>query len=224
MNNKELFEAVLDSFQDSDIRERSYYPDFRRSWETMFRSALDSEAYFDTETPACYTVEHSFAGIDVRFHFDQTKISDWYAKELERKKHIVFTPTRLKRDRKGTLLYHESPCDYNADAEEPVIGEDNRNIIAAAFPGLPPVLSVVYGNKLVNSRFNAFLNSRISLFLIETDYVPAFLASPFELCLYLYMMDFCIIKENFKKVKDGELRQYLHIFRPSPMLKIKGLL
>ena len=38
------------------------------------------------------------------------------------------------------------------------------------------------------------------------------------------MMDYCIIKENYKKVKGDDLWQFLHIFRPSPMLKIKGLL
>jgi hypothetical protein len=37
-------------------------------------------------------------------------------------------------------------------------------------------------------------------------------------------MDCCIIKENYTKVKDADLKQFLHIFRPSPMLKIKGLL
>ena len=95
---------------------------------------------------------------------------------------------------------------------------------AAALPELPPRLRIVYGNKWVDGRFNAFMNTRLSLFLIETDYVPAFLATPFEVCLYLFMMDYCIIKENYSKVKDEDLRQFLHIFRPSPMLKIKGLL
>ena len=68
------------------------------------------------------------------------------------------------------------------------------------------------------------MKSRLSVFLINTDYVPAFLATPFELCLYLFLMDYCIIKENYTKVKDEELKQFLHIFKTSPMLKIKGLL
>ena len=37
-------------------------------------------------------------------------------------------------------------------------------------------------------------------------------------------MDYCIIKEDYQKVKDEELKPLLHIFKPSPMLKIKGLL
>ena len=49
-------------------------------------------------------------------------------------------------------------------------------------------------------------------------------STPFEVCLYLFLMDYCIIKEDYQKVKDEELKPLLHIFQPSPMLKIKGLL
>ena len=207
MDKKEVFQQILASFQDSAIRERSYYPDFRRQWEALLRKAADSEEqYFDTAAPSILTVEHSFAGIDACFHFDQLKIADWYRQDSSRKKRLVFQPQKLKHSRQGTLTFHDSPCDYDPE-----------------LPELPPRLRIVYGNKWVNGRFNAFMNTRLSLFLIETDYVPAFLATPFEVCLYLFMMDYCIIKENYKKVKDDDLRQFLHIFRPSPMLKIKGL-
>jgi hypothetical protein len=92
-------------------------------------------------------------------------------------------------------------------------------------PGLPPELHVVYGNKWAKQRFlNPLTQRSLPLFLIQTDYVPAFLASPFEICLYLFLMDYCIIKENYRTVKDEDLRGFLHIFRPSPMLRIKGLL
>ena len=60
--------------------------------------------------------------------------------------------------------------------------------------------------------------------MIETEYVPAFLATPFEVCLYLFLMDQCIIRSNYAKVKDEDLKQYLHIFKGSSMLKIKGLM
>ena len=136
---------------------------------------------------------------------------------------MVFKAQKLKHSRQGTLSLHDSPCDFDPDLPETALTEDMRNIVAAALPELPPRLRIVYGNKWVNGRFNAFMNTRLSLFLIETDYVPAFLATPFEVCLYLFMMDYCIIKENYKKVKDDDLWQFLHIFRPSPMLKIKGL-
>ena len=225
MGNSEIYQQVLNSFQDSAIRDRSYYPDFRRQWEALFKKVLKSdEEYFDVSASSVLTVPHSFAGIDAVFHFDQLKIADWYRQDSSRKKRVVFQPKKLKHSRKGGLSFHESPCDYDPSLPESALTEENKNIIAAALPELPPRLRIVYGNKWVNSRFNVFMNTRLSLFLIETDYVPAFLATPFEVCLYLFMMDYCIIKENYSKVEDKELRKFLHIFRPSPMLKIKGIL
>ena len=50
------------------------------------------------------------------------------------------------------------------------------------------------------------------------------MATPLEVCLYLFLMDYCIIKENYTKVKDEDLKQFLHIFKVSPMLRIKKLL
>ena len=132
MNYRELFEAVTGSFADSDIRSRNFYPDFRRKWESLFRSAMDKEAYFDVSSPTCFTVEHSFAGMDTAFHFDQAKIDQWYTREIGSGKRVVFTPTRMKRDREGLLLYQGSACSYDANAPEPTIDEGNRNVIAAA--------------------------------------------------------------------------------------------
>jgi hypothetical protein len=54
--------------------------------------------------------------------------------------------------------------------------------------------------------------------------VPVFLGSPVEVCLYLFLMDCCIIKLNYKHVLDKDLQPLLHIFRPSPMLQIKGII
>ena len=100
MEQKEVFQQILASFQDSAIRERSYYPDFRRQWEALLRKAADSEEqYFDTAAPSILTVEHSFAGIDACFHFDQLKIADWYRQDSSRKKRVVFKPQKLKHSR-----------------------------------------------------------------------------------------------------------------------------
>ena len=107
---------------------------------------------------------------------------------------------------------------------ETALPESDRNIMACAMPGLPPELHIVYGNKWIARRLSPLLQRSLPLFLIQTDYVPAFLANPFEVCLYLFLMDYCIIKEDYQKVKDEDLKGFLHIFRPSPMLKIKGLL
>ena len=54
--------------------------------------------------------------------------------------------------------------------------------------------------------------------------LPVFLGSPVEVCLYLFLMDCCIIKLNYKHVLDKDLQPLLHIFRPSPMLQIKGII
>lgn len=224
MDKSEVLNQILSSFQDSAIRDRSYYPDFRRQWESLLKKTLNSEAYYDTEAPSILKAEHSFAGIDAVFHFDQLKIADWYRQDSSRKKRVVFQAKKMKHNKRSGLSFHDSPCDYDPALPESALTEKDKNIIAAALPGLPPRLRIVYGNKWVDGRFNPFMNTRLSLFLIETDYVPAFLASPFEVCLYLFMMDYCIIKENYSKVKDEDLKQFLHIFRPSPMLKIKGIL
>lgn len=225
MDNTEIFDQILSSFQDSAIRDRSYYPDFRRQWEALLKKALKSgERYYDTASPSVLEVRHSFAGIDACFHFDQLKIADWYRQDSSRKKKLVFRPKKLKHNRRTGLSFHDSPCDYDPKLPESALSEKDKNIIAAALPELPPRLRIVYGNKWVDSRFSVLMNTRLSLFLIDTDYVPAFLATPFEVCLYLFMMDYCIIKENYSKVKDEDLKQFLHIFRPSPMLKIKGIL
>ena len=225
MENSEIYQQILNSFQDTAIRDRSYYPDFRRQWEALLKKALHSgEKYFDIDSPSVLTVEQSFAGIDAVFHFDQLKIADWYRQDSSRKKRVVFQPKKLKHSRSGALSYHDSPCDFDPELPEAALSDADKNIIAAALPELPPRLRIVYGNKWVNSRFNVLMNTRLSLFLIGTDYVPAFLATPFEVCLYLFMMDYCIIKENYSKVEDKELQKFLHIFRPSPMLKIKGIL
>ena len=223
MDNQKILQQVFDSFQDSAIRDRSYYPEFRRKWEAVLRRAAESEeVYFDPASDSVFTVEHSFAGIETGFHFDQTKIAEWYQKDLK-DKHIVFKPQKLKHDKQG-LHFHEYTCSYDPNVAEPTLSDENRNIIAAAIPELPARLQIVYGNKWVDGRFNAFLKTRLSIFLIDTDYVPAFLATPLEVCLYLFLMDYCIIKENYTKVKDEDLKQFLHIFKASPMLRIKKLL
>lgn len=225
MDSHDILQAVEAIYQDYTIRDREYYPDFRRGWDKVLRAALSSEESYLPEDPAgVLTVRHSYGGIDLELHFDQLKMADWYEKELARKSKTVFVAKRIKRSRKGELSFHDSPCTYDPSEPESALTDDIKNIIACALPGFPPELRVVYGNKWVNSKFGPLHSSSMSLFFLNTDYVPAFLGSPAEVCLYLFLMDCCIIKENYKKVKDADLKQFLHIFRPSPMLKIKGLL
>ena len=223
------YAACLQAFdrlcQNPAIRERSFYPEFRRSWEALLKKASHSaETYFDAGSPACITIPCAYGELDFRFHLDQSKMADWYYKEVKSHKRVVFEPKRFKRSFSGKLSYHESVCRYDPALPESALEEKDRNILAAAFPGLPPELYIVYGNKWVDRVVNPLRRSSVALFLIRTAFVPAFLLSPFEICLYLFLMDCCILKEDHEKVKDEELKPLLHIFQPSPMLRIKGLL
>lgn len=227
MNDTQACLQALEAlYQDTAIRQRSYYPDFRRSWDALLKKAAESEeTYFDEGAASVIPIRCEYGGLDFTFHLDQSKMADWYAKEAKRGKRVVFVPKRVSRSRSGALHFHDSPCRWYPDFPETALEERDRNILACAMPGLPPELHIVYGNKWARQRFQNPLTQRsLPLFLIQTDYVPAFLASPFEICLYLFLMDYCIIKEDYQKVKDEELRGFLHIFRPSPMLRIKSLL
>ena len=211
--------------RDEAIRKRDFYPDFRRGWEPLLRRAAGSdERYFAPEGEHVLAVPCSFGGLDFVFHFDQLKMADWYNQELKRGKRVVFVPKRVRRDREGRLSFHGSPCHYDPALPEASLTERDRNILAAAMPGIPPELWIVYGNKWVEKKLSPLAQRSVSLFLIQTDYVPAFLASPYEVCLYLFWMDCCIIKTDCEKVPDAQLRSLLHLFKPSPMLKIKGLI
>lgn len=221
----EIMSAVEACFQDPDVRNRDYYPAFRRAWDAVFeRVRLNNREYFDISSDACYTVHNDFAGISMDFHIDQLKIAEWYEKELKSRKKVVFFGKKLKRSKQtGELMFHEAVCTYDPKAEEPALTEDIRNIIACAMPRTPLAMSIVYGNKWVDTRFNPLRRNTLDIFFIGTDYVPAFLGSALELALYLFLMDYCIIKTNLGKAKDEDIKNLLHIMRPSPMLRIKGL-
>ena len=159
-------------YQDTAIRDRRYYPDFRRSWDALLRRAAESEVrYFDPEAPSVITVPCTYGGLDFTFHLDQDKMADWYYQEVKRKKRIVFTPKRFKRSFSGKLSYHESVCRYDPALPESALEEKDRNILAAAFPGLPPELYIVYGNKWVDRVVNPLRRSSVALFLIRTAFV-----------------------------------------------------
>lgn len=218
-------QALEELYLDPAIRERHFYPEFRRSWDALLKKAAHSSvSYFDADSPAAITIPCTYGGLAFDFHLDQSKMADWYYKEVKSHKRVVFEPKRFKRSFSGKLSYHESVCRYDPALPESALEEKDRNILAAAFPGLPPELYIVYGNKWVDRVVNPLRRSSVALFLIRTAFVPAFLLSPFEICLYLFLMDCCILKEDHEKVKDEELKPLLHIFQPSPMLRIKGLL
>ena len=224
-SNRETFEKIEALYQDSAVRDRKFYPDFRTSWNALLESACESdEEYFPPDGDSVVVIHSDYGGLDFDFHFDQAKIADWYFQEVRRGKRVVFVPKRVSRSRSGQLSFHDSVCHRHPEFPETALGESDRHIRACAMPGLPPELHIVYGNKWIEKRINPLMSRSLPLFLIQTDFVPAFLGSPFEVCLYLFLMDTCIIKEDHQKVKDEDLRKLLHIFKASPMLRIKGLL
>lgn len=223
--NELLLRAAMNIlYNDSTITDRAYFADFRRGWDAAFKRARSLDAgSLPARTDAVFPVRQSFSGIELTLHFDQRKMHEWYAKELQRNSRQIFVPKRFKRANDGSLSFRGTPCRYDGDAEEPALTEEQRNIIACALPALPPEMAVVYGNKWVDGTASALRPHSLPMFWLQTDYVPAFLGSNFEVCMYLFMMDCCIIKENYQKVEDAELRKFLHIFRPSPMLSIRKL-
>lgn len=221
-----ILQSVEAMYQDPEIHDREYYQEFHREWDQVLKKAIrGGDEYLPDSAASVFTVEHSFGGFDLTLRFDQTKLRDWYEKERKRNSKTIFVTKRLKRSTKGELRLDESLCRYDPSAPEPTLtDEKKKNIIACALPGLPPELRVIYGNKWVNGKFGPFHQRSLSLLFLNTDYVPAFLGSAAEVAQYLFLMDCCIIKQNYAKVKDVDLKQYLHIFRPSPMLGIKGLI
>ena len=72
-------------YQDPAIRDRRYYPDFRRSWDALLSRAAESELrYFDPEAPSVITIPCSYGGLDFDFHLDQDKMADWYYRACRR--------------------------------------------------------------------------------------------------------------------------------------------
>jgi len=219
-----VYNDIDNMYHDDAVRLRSYYPDFRRAWDELFLRAMEmDECWLPDDEKAVFSVSHIYGGITLHLDFDQLKLADWYEKEVKRSSNAIFQPKRMKRSSSGALSFHESKCQYDPKAEESALSDNIKNIIACALPGLPPELRVIYGNKWVDSRASVLQRHSFPFFLLATDYAPAFLADPFQVCQYLFMMDYCIIKENYSKVKDDDLKPFLHIFRPSPMLLIKGI-
>lgn len=190
----------------------------------MLKNAAGLEDYVPVSEEAVHTINVCFCGLETDFHVDQLKNDEWFVNEQKRGSKAIFYPKRLKRDFNGVITYHDSVCRYDPGLPETGLKKEERNIIACAVPGLPSSLEVVYGNKWVNDKFTALKKRSISLYLTETDYTGAFLLSPFEVCLYYFMMDYCIIKSDYSKVEDSSLKWFLHILRPSPILTIKGLI
>ena len=149
-SNREAFQKLEALYQDNAIRDRKYYPDFRRSWNALLEPASENEEeYFPLDSDSVVVIRCDYGGLDFDFHFDQAKMADWYYQEVKRGKRVVFVPKRFKRSRSGQLSFHESACFSHPEFPETSLPESDRNIMACAMPGLPPELHIVYGNKWI---------------------------------------------------------------------------
>ena len=225
MDCEKIYRSIPMLWNDTAVTGWAFFAEFRGEWRRLLEKALESDTvYFDASAQTVTRLPVAFCGLETEFCFDRAKIAEWYEKEVNRGKRTVFYPERLRREGSGKLSFKGVSCLYDPNLSEPELEKGSKAVFACAVPSVPVEMRVISGNSCVENQINPFAKRKVSLYRIPTDYVPAFLASPFEVCLYLFLMDYCILKEDAGKVKDEEMKPLLHIFRPSPMLKIKGII
>ena len=221
---EERYRYLLPLFESRWLEKCSFAAEFREQWKNVLRNAARKDQDYSPADPdAIYAIPHIFQDVAFTFHFDQLKLADWFRQDSLGKEHRIFLPRELKRNLDGEVGMRDSALRWEADAPEPVVPEEGKEILVCALPGFPPPLRVVYGNRHVDKSFYGFKARKLSIHLIRAEHVPAFLCSSFEVCVYLFWMDCCIMMENRPKLKDKDLKPLLHIFRPSSMLTVKEL-
>ncbi|MDN0033158.1 hypothetical protein [Oscillibacter ruminantium] len=225
-NREDVYRQILPLFESDWLKACAFGEEFRNEWKRVLRGAARNDQPYSPETPeAVFPVTHSFQGVPFTFHFDQKRLYGWYCEDCKLKERRVFQPRELTRSgADGSVGIGQSKLHWDADAPEPAVPEEGKEIIACSLPGFPPPLWVVYGNRRVEGGFHGFLKpNKLRVLLIQAEFAPAFLGSAFEVCLYLFWMDCCILMENQSKLKPDSLRPLLHIFRRPSMLTLKGL-
>ncbi|MEG2678981.1 MAG: hypothetical protein RR949_03510 [Oscillospiraceae bacterium] len=221
---EELYVSMLPLLDAPWLEKCSFGNEFRNEWKRVLRSAARNvQDYSPVDPDAIYAVPHSFEGTDLTFHFDQLKLAEWFRMDTDAKERKAFMPRELTRNIEGNVGIQQSTLRWDVNAVEPLVPEEGKEILVCSLPGFPPPLQTVYGNRRVEGNFHGFKNRKLSIFLVRPELTPAFLCSSFEVCAYLFWMDCCIMMENRPKLKDKDLQPLLHIFRPSSMLKLKGL-
>ncbi|BAK98346.1 hypothetical protein OBV_11480 [Oscillibacter valericigenes Sjm18-20] len=222
-----VYRQILPLFESDWLKKCKFGDEFRNEWKRVLRNAARSDRLYPPEMPeAVFPVDHVFEGVSFTFHFDQKRLYGWYCQDCKLKERRVFHPRELTRsDADGTVGIGQSKLRWDADALEPGVPEEGKEIIVCSLPGFPPPLRVVYGNRRVAGGFHGFLKpNKLNILLIQPEFTPAFFGSAFEVCLYLFWMDCCILMENQPKLKPDGLRLLLHIFRRPSMLTLKELL
>ena len=224
MTYEELYAAQAALFDAPWLKGCSFANEWRNEWRRVLRSAVRSpQSYPAARDEAVFPLEHTFQDTSVTFHFDQDKLWDWFQRDGKLKERRVFLPRELTRNLEGCVGIRDSQLTWDEALDEPTVSPEGQEILVASLPGFPPPLRVVYGNRRVEGCFTGFKKRKLPIFLIQADFVPAFLGDSFEVALYLFWMDVCIMMENRVKLKDKDLQPLLHIFRETSMLTIKNL-
>ena len=219
-----VYDAALALLKDDWLKKCSFAAEFQSEWHRVLRGALrNGQSYAPVNPDAVFCVPCNFQDTPFVFHFDQSKLADWFRQDSSIRERHVFLPKELTRGMDGAVCYYDSALRYDSGAPEPVVAEGSTEIFVCSLPGFPPPLQVVYGSKYVEHSFCGLWKRKLPVFLIPAEFTPAFLGDSFEVCLYLFWMDCCIIMENHAKVSDKRLKPLLHIFRDSSMLTVKKL-
>lgn len=224
MDYEALYIAQSKHFDAPFLKGFSFANEWRNEWKRILRAAARAPELYPVQRPeAVYSLPHSFYDTQILFQFDRDKLWDWFQRDGRLKERRVFLPRELKMNGDGEVGIKDSQLTWDPDAPEPTVDPAGKEIFAASLPGLPPPLRVVYGGQRVEHCFTGWKKNKLPIHLIQAEFIPAFLGDSFQVALYLFWMDVCILSENCIKLKEKDLRPLLHIFRDSSMLTVKGL-
>ena len=224
MNYEDPYAGQTAFFDAPWLKGCSFANEWRNEWRRILRAAARVPQTYPPQNPeAVFAVAHTFQDTPFTFHFDLEKVWDWFRRDSALPEHRVFLPRELTRNLEGEVGIRDSQLTWDPAAPEPEPSDGGREILVCSLPGTPPPLRVISGNRRGESSFTGFKKRKLPLCLIQAEFTPAFLADSFEVALYLFWMDVCILMENRVKLKDKDLQPLLHVFRPSSLLTIKGL-
>lgn len=224
MDYEALYIAQSPHFEADFLKHISFAEEWRNEWKRVLRAAARSPEVYPPQRPeALCDLPLSFMGSDITFRLDRDKLWDWFQRDGRLKDRRVFLSRELKRSAEGDFGIRDSQLTWDADLSEPTVPADGKEIIAVSLPGVPPPLRVVYGNQRVEHCLTGWRKNKLPIYLVQAEFTPAFFEDSFQVALYLFWMDLCILSENWSKVKAKDLKPLLHIFRDSSMLTVKGL-
>ena len=91
-SNRETFEKIEALYQDSAVRDRKFYPDFRTSWNALLESACESdEEYFPPDGDSVVVIHSDYGGLDFVF-----RLKNMVVRRLNK---VLYTLQKLQRKR-----------------------------------------------------------------------------------------------------------------------------